>query len=164
MVITLKTSKRIKFPVYALPSDNWEWVDGLLFCEGMIVDDKNMPGDSLGIRRLQTHHRNLFPLKRQLISLNGILKQSKPYFVDSNGVVFIYEKTQFCQLKYYKIKRVEKRDTHSLLWLWKVNFPIVIPRPPDSEMFWAGVLHYHGLPWILYEYSEEYQPAKRKKV
>ena len=55
MIVTYKEIKKIKFPVFILPNSNWELVDGLLLIDNQVVDDKNMPGASLGIRRLQTH-------------------------------------------------------------------------------------------------------------
>ena len=58
MVISYSNILKVRFPVYQLGSGNWERQDGLLFIEGNIVDDKNMPGDTLGIRRLQTPHKN----------------------------------------------------------------------------------------------------------
>jgi hypothetical protein len=57
MVITYSKVNKIKFPVYVIPSGNWEKTDGLLFLEGELVDDKNMPGATLGIRRMQTPHK-----------------------------------------------------------------------------------------------------------
>ena len=53
----------IRWPIYVLHSDEIEERDGLLFCDTQIVDDKNMTGESLGLRRLQTPHKNLYRLK-----------------------------------------------------------------------------------------------------
>lgn len=166
MVITYSTSRTIKFPVYKIESSNWELADGLLFLEGKLLDDRNMPGETLGIRRIQTPYSkdSLYKLHSAIYSLQGILKQNSKTFVDSNGVPFIYEKTVFSELKYYKIKKVERKEVASLLWLEGVNFPFTIPRPPEEGMLWAGVLHFGGLPWVLYEYSEEKLKDTRRKV
>ena len=64
-------------------------------------------------------------------------------------------KTRSCPLKYYRIKRVERKETASVLWLKGVKFPFKVPRPPTSELQWAGLLHLGDRPWLLYEYSEE---------
>src|SRR6056300_870883 len=166
MVVTYRTSKKIKFPVYKIESSNWELADGLLFLEGKILDDRNMTGDSLGVRRVQTPYAkdSLYKLSAAIYSLQGILKQKVKTFIDSNGMPFIYEKTLNCKLKYYKIKKVERKDVASILWLNGVNFPFTIPRPPEQGMDWAGVLHYNNLPWVLYEYSEEKLKDTRRKV
>jgi len=164
MVVTFRTAKNIRFPVYKIGSSDWEKCDGLLFIDGELVDDKNMPGDSIGIRRIQTPHKNLYKLNKQIDSLHGILKQSLKTFIDSNGTPFIYEKTLMCQLKYYKIIRVEQKEVASLIWCKDIKHPFTVPRPPEQGMTWAGVLHFHGLPWILYEYSEEKKKDTRRKV
>lgn len=63
MILSFKDISRIKFPVYVLPSSNWQETDGLLFLDGKILDDRNMSGATLGIRRLQTPHKGVQPLK-----------------------------------------------------------------------------------------------------
>lgn len=164
MVIQYKNINKVRFPVYILPSGNWDRQDGLLFLDGTIVDDKNMRGDTLGIRRIQTPHSNLYPLLKQVDDFRGLVKSNEKHFVDTNGTPFIYEKTEFCKLKYYKIKSVVQKDTVSLLKLDGVKQPFVIPRPPASEMRYAGVLHYRARPWVLYEYSEDRCLDTRRKV
>ena len=153
MVISYRQIDKIQFPVYVLPSSNWELVDGLLYVDQLLVDDKNMPGDTIGKRRLQTPFKNLQPLKRAADNLLAIIKSGHKCFIDTNGVPFIYEKTESCALKYHKIRKVERKDTASVLWLKDFNFPFVVPRPPPTDYTWAGVLHLKGLPWVLYEYS-----------
>lgn len=164
MVITYKNINKVRFPVYELTSSNWERSDGLLFLDGLIVDDTNMSGDTLGIRRLQTPHKNLHPLKHQIDNLRGIIKSKCKIFIDTNGIPFIYEKSQFCSLKYYRIKSVDRKETLSLLKLHGVKQPFIIPRPPAEDMRYAGVLHFGPLPWVLYEYSEDRREDTRRKV
>lgn len=164
LIITYRQITKLNFPVFKLPSGNWQNTDGLLFLDHLLIDDKNMEGDTLGKRRLQTPHENLLPLKKCITSHIGIIKQNSLYFVDKYGQPFIYEKTQMCALKYYKIKKVEQKDTGSLLWVRGVKQPFPIPRPPYDGMLWAGILHLHGLPWLLYEYSEEPKKSTRRKI
>ena len=56
MIITYRDIEQITFPVFNLPNGNWQLLDGLLFLDDLILDDKNMKGATLGIRRLQTPH------------------------------------------------------------------------------------------------------------
>lgn len=123
-----------------------------------------MPGGSLGLRRIQTPHKNLLPLRRSVLNLTGIIKQRTSIFIDSKGTPFIYEKTLWCRLKYYKIRKVEKKGIASILWLHGVSSPTVIPRPPHTDMKWAGMLLLNELPWLLYQYSEEKQNNSKRKV
>lgn len=163
MVITYKKLKNIKFPVYLLPHENWSFSDGLMFLDGKVVDDRNQLDSSLGRRRLLTPHE-LFPLKNSVDSMQGLLKQNVKTFIDSLGRPFIYEKTKRCDLKYFKISKKELRTSHTLLWLEGVSTPFSVPRPPEGDMYYAGVLLLHGLPWILYEYSEVVKKSTWRKV
>jgi hypothetical protein len=164
MVLTYKDLGKIQFPVYTLDSGNWETADGLLFLDGLLIDDKNQEGATLGIRRMQTPFKEKYVLKRAIVSANGILKQNRPYFIDSLGVPFIYNKSLFCNLKYYKIEEVIKKDVASVLKIKGIRNLFTVPRPPEPGMDWAGILHLHGLPWMLYEYSEEKLKDTRRKV
>ena len=164
MIITYNNIKKVRFPVYKLPSSNWQLIDGILFLDNEVLDDKNMPGSSIGIRRLQTPFDELFPLKHSLPSLVGIIKQNTKTFIDSNGVPFIYQKTRNASLKYYKIRKIERKEVASVLWLKDVKQPFTIPRPPPDGKTWAGVLHLGPWPWLLYEYSEERLKDTRRKV
>ena len=165
VVITYRSLSKIKFPVYLLPSDNVFAEDGVVYVDGQVVDDRNMPGSTLGIRRLQSPFRNLVPLKKCVNSFNGVIKNrgNMPY-IDCNGVCFIYEKTEMCSLKYHKILRVDRKDTASSIWLKDIHFAFNIPRPPAPEMEWAGVLYFKGLPWKLYDFSEAKLKNTKKKI
>ena len=163
MIITYKKLKNIRFPVYLLPHENWSFSDGLMFLEGKVVDDRNQGADTIGRRRLFTPH-DIFPLKNSVDSIQGLLKQTVKTFIDTSGRPFIYEKTKRCDLKYFNIKKKELRDTYTLLWLHGVNTPFSVPRPPEPGIFFAGVLLLHGLPWILYEYSEHPKKTTWRRV
>jgi len=163
MVLTFRGVSSIAFPIYPLPSSNWEKADGLLFIDGKVVDDKNMSGETLGVRRLQTSH-DLLPLKKAILDFTGMIKQTNNVFIDNTGVPFIYQKTKMLPLRYKKIKRVDRKVVASVLHLEGEKQPFKIIRPPEDGMMWAGILYYQELPWKLYEYAEEYQKDTRRKV
>ena len=164
MAITYKELRLVTFPVYALPSGNWHGQDGLLFLDDKILDDKNMLGESLGLRRLHTPHTNLFPIKYRIKEFTGVIKSSKKHFIDSKGAVFEYEKTEFLKLSYYKIERIENLTKVSRLHLHKVKKPFIVPRPPAPEIQYGGVLHAGVRPWLLYDYAETKLKDTRRKV
>ena len=41
----------IRFPVYVVHTDDVLTRDGLLWCDGQVIDDKKIEGNSLGERR-----------------------------------------------------------------------------------------------------------------
>lgn len=164
MVLTYKSIEKLDFPLYIIPHDNWSFQDGILFMDGQVVDDRNMEGNTLGIRRLQTAFKNLYPLRSQIDSFQGVLKQNVNTFIDSQGRPFIYEKTIRCTLRYYKIKKIQPLDDYCLVWLAGVSVPFTVPRPPERGFYYAGILLLGGLPWTLYEYSEEAKQDTWRKV
>lgn len=163
-VVNYKNIKNIEYPAFLLPNDNIYSIDGLMYIDDRLLDDRNMPGRTIGQRRLQSPMDNFFRLNRYVDSIQGIIKQNKRYFIDNLGRPFIYEKTKFCRLKYHKIKRVERKDTASVVYLKGVPTPFTVPRPPDPSMLYAGILYLNLTPWVLYEFSEEYKKETRKKV
>jgi hypothetical protein len=150
---TYKDLPKIKFPVYILPSSDWYYADGVLFLEQQVLDETNMPGKTLGIRRVQCGRRDLFPLRKAITSLPDLIKCKHKYFIDSRGYAFIYQKTQNVKLKSYRIKRIDAKDVASILWLEGVPFPFTIERPPLPEYKWARLLHMGDAPWLIYDYA-----------
>ena len=164
MVITFRDFNQIQFPAFLLKSGNWDTKDGLLFCDGQLLDDTNQMGSTLGARRMQTPFKDKYELKKAVSAPNGILKQNTPYFIDNKGNPFIYEKTRYLSLKYHKITKIQRKEVASLVWVKGHNAAFTVARPPDPDMEWAGILHLQGVPWMLYEYSEKKLKDTRRKV
>lgn len=165
MVITYKNLQSINFPCFEIPSGDITVRDGLVFLNGKILDDRNMKGETLGIRRLQTPHKNLLKLKYSFDSPIGIFKNKGTLrYVDDKGKVFIYTKTKFCNVVYHKIKKIDRKEKASILWVHGVSFPFIIPRPPSMEYLWAGILYLKNKPWMLYDYSAERLKSYRRKI
>lgn len=153
MYRTVKSINSIKFPVYSIPSTDWYTQDGILFLEGKAIDDKNMPGTTLGIRRLQCQRSDLLKLKKAYLDYVAMLSSKKTIFIDSNGIPFKYIRTKTCPLKYHKINNIEKKDNCTILWLEGVNTPFTIARPPYGDARYARVLYLDKIPWLLYDFS-----------
>lgn len=140
------------FPLYPLPNSNWYVQDKVVFLDGRVVDERNMPGETLGIRRLQCGRSDLLPLKKAVTSLYDLLHCKHKAFIDSKGKLFEYEKTMSSKLKCYQIQRIDRKEVASVLWLHGVTHPFTIPRPPAGSPGWARVLHLGPSPWLLYDY------------
>lgn len=145
--------KTINFPVYRLKSDDWYYSDGILFIDGKVVDEKNMPGKTLGIRRIQCGRSDLYPLKKAYMNFESMLSSKHKIFIDTSGVPFIYNKTINCKLKYHRIKKVETKDSATIVYFKDINNPFIINRPPLIEPIWARVLYYKDVPWIIFDFQ-----------
>ena len=164
MIVTWKDFAKLQFPLYPLPSDDWFETDGVLFINNMVVDEKNMPGETLGVRRVQCGRRDLLPLKKAILDISDLLKCKTKFFIDAKGNPFIYSKTYNSRLKCYKIKRVEQKGTASLLWLENLSCPFTIPRPPLNNPTYVRILHYKGEPWLLYDYVRDFHKPTYRRV
>ena len=96
----------IKFPAYVL-SEEPEEIDGLLIIADQVVDDRNMSGETLGIRRLQSPMKSIYPLRYMVDDEVGMMKHRGKHFIDTNGVYWYNEKKKTATLKYHKIRKVE---------------------------------------------------------
>lgn len=153
----------IKFPVYVVSNEIYDAYtqDGLLLLNEKVLDDSNQSGDTIGKRRLQTPH----PLAKLTLSCEEFIdtiKSGHTTFIDTNGCVFRYTKTEYTIVKAIKITSTVSKDTHTLLGLRGVNFFIPVKRPPLG-MEYAHMLHLKNQPWLLYDFSvEKVAPYKRK--
>ena len=94
---------KINFPVFSVHTDNVEFIDGILWIDNQVLDDKNMSGDTLGKRRLQSPMKSLYTLKYMLEDEVEMIKHSGKYYIDSNGYFIEKHKTTRVPLKYHKI-------------------------------------------------------------
>ena len=170
----------IRFPVYQLGTDKPESLDNVLFylfianagtedevIKITIIDDKNVPGDSLATRRLQlaTQDRKLHPLKKAVFFLPDFLKVAKKstWFIDSNGVLFQYTKQKRVPLVFRKISKIINMSTGgSIVEVQGVpgRFKTLFTAPKTAT--WAGLL-VMGNGTVLYGlYDNEYRATTRQ--
>lgn len=158
MIKTYKDFPTLKFPLYVLPSDDWYISDGVLFLQEQVLDERNMPGKTLGTRRLQCARKDLLPLNRCILDLPSLTHCKTKFFIDNEGTPFIYQKETSAKLKCYRIKRIDRKEVASLIWIYDWPTPFTVPRPPAGDPEWVRLLHYKGAPWIIYDYVR--QPVK----
>lgn len=152
------------FPIYVIHSDNTELLDGILWLDDQVLDDKNMDGDTLGLRRIQTPMKSIYPLRYMIEDEIGLMRHRGKTFVDSNGCVFAYEKTETCKIHYHKITKREKKTVATMLWLKGVPFSFAEKSPPPIEITWAGVLYRGGFPWKIWDFADEKKKSTWRKV
>ena len=153
-----------EFPLYVVHTDEVMEADGILWIEDQVLDDKNMSGETLGKRRLQTPMKSLYPLRYMINDEIGLIKHQGKFFIDSKGEFIIYEKTEKVQLKYHKILKVERLRGRSIIKVKDIPFPFDVLRPTSSEEKWAGVLYRKGIPWKLYETVKERKNNTWRKI
>lgn len=166
MYRTIKTIQKVKFPVYSLPSNNFDVIDGIAFVDGSALDDRNMRGETIGIRRLQSKRKDLYKLRTPLFNLGDLIGSKKNHFISSCGKMFTYEKTGFQKIKYLPIQKFELRNTFSFVYASGISIPFEIPRPPADydTVPWVRILYYENFPWMVYGFSKKQGRDTRIKV
>ena len=122
-----------------------------------IVDDKSLPGATLGLRRLVVVDAKLFPIRQAIYFLGDLIKIAKQttWFIDNTGKIFQYKKTSRAKLAAHKITKVLPLDgmgaiieVQGLPQRFKCMFA------PKPEQYYAGILRW-GLGYILYGFYNE---------
>lgn len=156
--------QEFNFPLFVIHTDNVEEIDGILWIEDQVLDDKNMSGETLGVRRLQSPMKSIYPLRYMIEDEIGLMKHRGKSFIDNTGEVIYYEKQETVALTYYKIKKVEKKGVAALIWLKDIPYPFAAKRPPKEGLTWVGMIHKSGLPWKIWEFSETKKKDTWRKI
>ena len=166
MYADLDRIQNLKFPLYRIPSDNWDVIDGIVFVDGAPVDDLNMKGESIGLRRMQSGRSDYLKLKKPLFLVGDLIKDRGRHYISSCGVPFTYEKKGFQKLVYHEVDKFELRNTFTFLWCKGIEVPFELPRPPSdpSQCAWARILYYKDFPWLVYEFDKYEGKKSRLRV
>lgn len=93
----------VKFPVFLIRShyklyaeDNIDYIE--TYHNKYIIDNKNLTGDTLGVRRLKLKDLEfpLYPLAKSINTPEELIfqKPSKQKYIDSTGYIFTHKKTK----------------------------------------------------------------------
>jgi hypothetical protein len=132
-----------------------------------VVDDKNIPAATLGLRRLrlkQNKETKLFPIKQAIYFLADLIKLAKPttWFIDSQGQIFQHRKLTRAKLVCKKIARVlPVTGLGCIIEVEGLAQRFKSLRHPDNGERYAGILKW-GLGYILYGlYLDPFKPTHR---
>tara|TARA_R110000772_G_scaffold66361_1_gene147873 strand:- start:68653 stop:69060 length:408 start_codon:yes stop_codon:yes gene_type:complete len=135
-----------------------------VLCNGRLVDDRTVKGDTLGERRLRT------PLKKKristytadIISLIKGTQATETWYIDYYGDIFCYRKTRTERVICHRISKVTPMDTYSVVALEGIDFPVILPRPPTGGF--AQVLYLGIHPWKILNIVPSRVKSTVKKV
>ena len=138
-----------------------EWVDDELVTttKYKVVDDHNLPGETLAQRRLQLTVDGvpLAKLSNAVYFLGDLIKIADPklWFIDSRGKIFNYKRATRAKLKFYKISRLHAIKTggvvvevEGLSQRFKALY-----RPTEDKQY-VGILHF-GVALIFYGFYDQ---------
>ena len=73
----------LEFPLFVVHTDNVELIDGILWVEDQVLDDTNMKGDTIGIRRLKSPMKSMYPLKYMVNDIQYQINQQGKHYIDN---------------------------------------------------------------------------------
>ena len=155
---------KIKFPIFVLHTDDIMSVDGILWIENQVLDDTNMKGETLGMRRLQSPMPSIYPLKYMIKDIRAYLDHQGKFYIDTRGRWFRKIKTTKAELKYLKILRVEQKEVVSVLWVKDCPYPFTLDRPIAESETWVGLLYRNGMPWLVYDTATKKKKNTWRKI
>lgn len=151
------------FPLYVLTEEP-EVIDGLVWINDEVVDDRNMLGETLGMRRLQTPMKSLYSLHRQIDEPRNVYRHRGKHFIDSNGTYYYKELKPIGAVQYHKIATIKEKQGMRIIRCQDLAITLKTRTPPPVNAKWCGVLYVKNMPWTLWEYSETKKKNRKKKV
>ena len=167
----------IAFPVYKLGNMAPTKTGAVIYYEReterggiviSVIDDKSVPQDTLGKRRLllsRNEDIKLYKLSQAFFFLGDLIKAATKgmWFIDSLGKTFEYKKSVVVPLAFYEIQEVTEVVGGCLIKLKGLpqTFKTLF-RPTEDELY-AGILKINAYSYIFYGYSKEcYKNTVRK--
>lgn len=130
------------------------------------IDDRSLPGDVLGIRRLAMKKAGapMFIITKAVYYLGDLIKLSKSttWFIDNSGRVFQYKKEKRVKLTCHKVSKILPiKGMGAVVELEGIPTRFKTLYSPNSDQAYAGVISI-GLSKILYGfYSHQFKSTYR---
>lgn len=172
--------EEIHWPVFLLKNEPPITVDGISMygfvdydAEGdryvskyIIIDDKSIQGDTLGIRRLKLKLQNvpLYRINKAIYSVGDLIRlaSTRPWIIDSKGTIFKYEKKVTAPLTCHKIQKILRSDKGMyILQLEGVPERFKILNDVKNCQY-AGVLTINNKRILYGLYEKEFKKTRRK--
>lgn len=171
--------KDIKWPIYAIGEDTkihseYNVTFATTYDKVTIIDNKNLEGDTLGRRRLNLDPDDLYRFNKTLFILPELVDYTRTkkikdrLFIDSSGVIFIYDKKETVKLIWRKTTNIEKFSSFVLLSVEGLCDKFEIPNNYwkmliDANDYYLGLLVFPSY-YIVYDVSLEPKKDTWRKV
>ena len=131
-----------------------------------VVDDANLDGETLGLRRLRLQDEKLFPIRTAIYFLADLIKLAKSttWFIDNSGRVFQYEKNTRAKLQTKPIKQVlPGQGLGCVIELEGISSRFKSMQRPGEHQHFARVLKL-GMGFIFYGFCDAVKPDSWRMV
>lgn len=162
--------KDIKFPIFAIGSYSKFWSENnILYLQSdsdiiYKIDNKNLPFETIGKRRLFIKQKERYKFVGTYFTIAQMVRSNKKLFVDSNGKVIKYKKTQRVPLIYREIisrKSIEGKGY--LIRVKGITAPFLLSASIYNCQKFIGLLNYND-DYLIYELSNEKKADTWRKI
>jgi hypothetical protein len=130
-----------------------------------VLDNKNLKGNTLGIRRLKLKKQRetdkgftLYPLSSIYYTFEDVLQGAKfKIYIDSIGTLHNFTRKTRRDLKYYKVQKTQVHANSVLCFCRGLTAPILINYIPTKMPLYLGLVKINGSLQI-YELSNKSKP------
>jgi len=153
---------KITWPIYEIRKHRKIWEkNNVLYIETefnieYVLDNKNLKGNTLGMRRLRLKDIEgitIYNLKKVCFTMYDLLQCKNKYFIDSAGILLNFNKKTRRNLIYKKVIDTDIQDNYVFAFCEDIFKPIKIPFIPYIMPRYLGLLKIDG-DYLLYELSE----------
>ena len=161
MILTCKNYNSVVWPIYGLHSRNIFYEDGLVISHNnRLIDDKTIPGDTLGRRRLKMMDLALYNFKTTNRSFIELIRNVDcPLYMDNVGRMVTYKKTVWARIEPAKIIKMADHG----VWLEGASYPIMVAVLPPVGTVHCEALILDKYPIGIYSYMHS-KKARRKLI
>jgi hypothetical protein len=170
----------ISFPVFKLPGGRPLEEAGVLYyvqeyrntetddlqSTTAVVDNKNIAGDSLSLRRLKlaTQGTRLYRINLAVYFLGDLIKlaKSKTWWIDSQGKLFEYKKTTGAKLKFYRLEKCfTTQGMGAVIQVCGLPQRFKTMFIPTQQDTWCGILEWNNIKIFYGFYAEQHKETWR---
>lgn len=170
----------ISFPVFKLNAGKPIEESGVVYYESesynritdttsiklKIVDDRNIPLPNLSLRRLNLikQRQPVYNINLAVYFLGDLIKLSKPktWWIDTQGKVFEYKKSQRAKLRFYKLdKCFTTQGMGAVIQVCGLPQRFKSMFLPEQSDTWCGILEWNKIKIFYGYYKEQHKETWR---
>ncbi len=170
----------ISFPVFKLNAGKPIEESGVVYYESesynritdttsiklKIVDDRNIPLPNLSLRRLSLikQRQPVYNINLAVYFLGDLIKLSKPktWWIDTQGKVFEYKKSQRAKLRFYKLdKCFTTQGMGAVIQVCGLPQRFKSMFLPEQSDTWCGILEWNKIKIFYGYYKEQHKETWR---
>lgn len=137
--------------------------EGMTIINNLIVDNKNLAGSTLGLRRLNIPNKDLYPLREMARTIQDMAHNKNYIYIDNHGALKELTYDKFYPIISRKIKYL-KRTKDGVAFIRVQSVPYFLKYHGTISEYETPWVNLVSLPRGLFIYSITERPTNRVRV